>query len=327
MAALPAATALGITFPCSRPPSELIGFAVEAERAGYDELWIIEDCFWAGGVGAAAAALARTERIRVGIGILPAVMRNAATTAMEISGLAGLFPGRVDVGLGHGVGTWMQQIGAKPASPLTALREHLVAVRALLAGQEVTTHGRYVALDAVRLGHVPASVPPILTGVRGPKSLRLAGESADGTVLAEPAAPAYIREARRQIDAGRAGAERTDPYRLVAYNRISVADDDLAAIAAVRPVLAASIDPSQRAQLAPLGFGDELLDLAARTTDPAVLAAALPAEWVRELAIVGAPSTCAERIVETYAAGADSVVLVPLPGAEAETLQLARVLK
>ncbi len=317
---------LGITFPCKLPPAELVPFAVAAEERGFDELWIIEDCFWAGGVAVAATALAATTRIRVGIGILPAVMRNAAATAMEISGLAGLFPGRVDVGLGHGLPEWMGQIGARPASPLTALREHLDAVRALLTGAELTVAGRYVVLDRVRLAFPPARVPRILAGVRGPRSLQLSGESADGTVLAEPAAPAYVAWAREQIDAGRQAAGRTDPHRLVVYNWISVADDPAAARDAVRGTVAASIDPAQRAQLGPLPFADELLELAARSTG-AERAAAIPDAWLDELAIIGTPSTAAGRVAELRAAGADSVVLIPLPGAEHAALDLAAPLR
>lgn len=320
-------SALGITFPCTRAPVELAGFAVEAEQQGFDELWIIEDCFFAGGVASAATALARTERIRVGIGILPAVMRNAATAAMEISALAGLFPGRVDVGIGHGVGSWMRRIGALPASPLTALREHLVAIRALLAGDEVTVDGRYVSLDAVRLAFPPTHVPRVLAGVRGPRSLQLSGAVADGTILAEPAAPAYLRAARDQIDCGRAAGGRRDQHRVVAYNRISVAADDASALAAARPVVAAAVDPLQHAQLTPLAFGAELLDLATQPPAADDLAATMPAAWVRELAIVGTPSAAAARIGELREAGADSVVLIPLAGAEAATLALPSLLR
>ena len=56
-------------------------------------------------------ALAVTERLAVGIGILPAVARNPAITAMELATLAGLAPGRVVAGIGHGVQEWMAQVG------------------------------------------------------------------------------------------------------------------------------------------------------------------------------------------------------------------------
>ncbi len=54
---------------------------------------MIEDCFYTAGISLAATALARSESLTVGIGILPAVARNPAVTAMEIATLAQLHPG------------------------------------------------------------------------------------------------------------------------------------------------------------------------------------------------------------------------------------------
>ena len=47
-----------------------------------DELWLIEDCFYTTAPPLAAAALAVTEELRIGLGILPARARTAAITAM-----------------------------------------------------------------------------------------------------------------------------------------------------------------------------------------------------------------------------------------------------
>jgi alkanesulfonate monooxygenase SsuD/methylene tetrahydromethanopterin reductase-like flavin-dependent oxidoreductase (luciferase family) len=182
---------------CSLEPELLRSSAGGVEELGYDELWIVEDCFYAGGIASAATALAATERITVGLGILPAVLRNPAATAMELAALACLHPGRVVPGLGHGVAAWMRQVGALPPSQLAALGETISAVRALLAGQTVTAHGAHVHLDEVRLDHPPRSAPPVLAGVRGPRSLRLCGRLADGTILTELSSPGYVRWARR----------------------------------------------------------------------------------------------------------------------------------
>ncbi len=66
--------------------------------------------------------LAATSRITVAIGLLPVPLRNVALTAMEISALARLFPGRITAGVGHGVQDWMGQVGARAGSPMTLLR-------------------------------------------------------------------------------------------------------------------------------------------------------------------------------------------------------------
>ena len=94
----------------SRWPARAVReFAPALEAGGVDQMWFIEDCFYTAGISLAATALALTERLQVGIGILPAVARNPAVTAMEIATLAELAPGRLLAGIGHGVQEWMEQ--------------------------------------------------------------------------------------------------------------------------------------------------------------------------------------------------------------------------
>ncbi|HRD62784.1 MAG TPA: LLM class flavin-dependent oxidoreductase, partial [Nocardioides sp.] len=152
-------TSIGVVFRPQLPPEELRGAVEAAEAAGIGELWLWEDCFLEGGLTAAAAALAWSERITVGIGLLPVPFRNPALAAMEIATLARLFPGRLTVALGHGVQEWMHQVGAGVDSPMTLLREHVSAVQALLRGDEVDVRGRYVSLDRVRLDWPPDPAP------------------------------------------------------------------------------------------------------------------------------------------------------------------------
>ena len=179
MAASTSVPALGITYVPYLPPEHLRDLVVTAEASGLDEVWVWEDCFKQSGLAAAAAALAWTSRIRVGIGLLPVPLRNVALTAMEIATLARLFPGRLIPGIGHGVQPWMGQAGAQVSSPLTLLREYATALRSLLAGEEVTVDGRYVRLDGVRLEWPPEVIPPLGVGGAGPRSVSLAGEVGD----------------------------------------------------------------------------------------------------------------------------------------------------
>jgi alkanesulfonate monooxygenase SsuD/methylene tetrahydromethanopterin reductase-like flavin-dependent oxidoreductase (luciferase family) len=57
-------TVHGVIFRPTQPPERLRPTARAAEAAGIDELWLWEDCFEQGGVAAAAAVLASTERLR-----------------------------------------------------------------------------------------------------------------------------------------------------------------------------------------------------------------------------------------------------------------------
>jgi alkanesulfonate monooxygenase SsuD/methylene tetrahydromethanopterin reductase-like flavin-dependent oxidoreductase (luciferase family) len=193
---------LGVIFLPQLPPERLRDVAVVADEAGLEELWLWEDCFSESGLVTASAVLAWTSRLRVGIGLLPVPLRNVALTAMEVATLERLFPGRATVGIGHGVQSWMGQVGARVRSPLTLLREYLVALRSLLAGEEVSTQGRYVQLDRVVLDWAPPLPFPVYAGAEGPLSLRLSGEFANGTIITAGNSPEDVRRARELIAEG-----------------------------------------------------------------------------------------------------------------------------
>ena len=302
---------VGVMFRRENAPETLPDYARRAEELGFRELWVVEDCFFGSGVASAAVALACTSSIRVGLGIIPAVSRNAAFIAMEVATLARLYPGRFLPGIGHGVADWMRQIGAFPTSQLAALGETAEVARRLLAGDEVTFQGKHVSLDQVKLVFPPQQVPPILLGVRGPKSLVTSGRSADGTVLAELASPAYVRWAREQIklgqmEAGREGA----PHQVVVYMLCAVDDDGDAARDRLRPLIADLLSYGQGDYVRPLGIEGDIQSLLA-DGGRENLRREMPDAWIEQMAVVGTASECAASIRRLVEAGADSVVLVP----------------
>jgi alkanesulfonate monooxygenase SsuD/methylene tetrahydromethanopterin reductase-like flavin-dependent oxidoreductase (luciferase family) len=191
----------------STPPSRIIPLARAVEAAGIEEIWLWEDCFQTGGISSASAILSATDHVRVGIGVMPTPLRNVALTAMEIATVDGMFPGRLIPGIGHGVQSWMAQVGGKAASPLTLMREYSTALRALLAGERVTTSGRYVSLDDVALDWPPARPVPVPVAATGPRSLRLAGEVGDGVVLEGSVGLTGLPAVLERIAEGRAAAD------------------------------------------------------------------------------------------------------------------------
>lgn len=200
---------IGVMYDRDWAPEELPGFARRAEALGVDDLWVVEDLGWNGGVSAAAVALGATERVRVGIGIAPAPLRSPALLAMELATLARVFPGRLVAGIGHGVPEWMAQAGVAARSPLALLEETITSVRALLRGEPVELEGREVRLDGVRLVHPPVEVPPVVAGVVRPRSLELSGRVADGTVITEGHGPADLEHARALIAKGGGASEHS----------------------------------------------------------------------------------------------------------------------
>ena len=175
---------LGFAFTPALPPERLRPVARAVEAAGLDELWVWEDLYTESGIASAALALASTERITVGIGLLPVPLRNVALTAMELATLERAIPGRLIAGIGHGVLPWMAAVGARVESPVTLLREYADALRRLLDGETVTVEGRYVHLEAARLGWPPERRLPLMIGGGGPVTQRLAVELGDGLLLA-----------------------------------------------------------------------------------------------------------------------------------------------
>ncbi len=227
---------VGVVFRPQQPPEELEAVVRFADEAGVPELWLWEDCFLEGGLTTATAALAWSNGLRVGIGLLPVPLRNPAVLAMELATLERLWPGRVLPTLGHGVLDWMTQVGAGVDSPMTLLREHVEAVRDLLEGRRVDTAGRYVRLDGVALDWPPAIRPPLLVGARGARTIRLAGEVGDGVLLDSVTDPQTVRRARELVDEARARSGRPDRAVVAAYTQVDPAEKavDLAKLVADR---------------------------------------------------------------------------------------------
>jgi alkanesulfonate monooxygenase SsuD/methylene tetrahydromethanopterin reductase-like flavin-dependent oxidoreductase (luciferase family) len=261
------------------PVTELPATARAVEAAGFDELWFAEDCFLHGGLTAAATALAVTERLKVGVGLLPAAVRNPAIAAMEIATLGALYPGRVEVAFGHGVEAWMRQIGARPPDRLVALEEVVRATRALLHGETVTTEGAFVRLRDVRLESPPDPPPPVLVGTTGERGIAIAARSADGLVVPEGASEAALEWAKGRLGDG----------ALVAYTWLGAREE-------LWPVVRAWRDG---------GLYPGLLERAGELDGPG-------SEALGRLAVTGTAEECAAAVRRRAEAGAAAVVLMPV---------------
>lgn len=315
---------VGLVLGSHVPPEQLQSTARLAERLDFGELWFAEDYFFTGGVSGAAAALAATNEIPVGLGIVSALVRHPALLAMEIATLSRIYPGRLRPGIGLGVPHWLRQMGLYPASPLGAVRDCVIAVRRLLDGEEVTVAEGAYLFDRVKLSHPAIDWVPLFLGVIGPKMLQLSGAVANGTVLSVGASPAYVRWARQQIGAGAASAGRTDHHQVTSFAIFSVDRNSRRAREAARaPVAFYLAAGGANALTDAYGISDELTEMLARGGS-GLLEREMPDRWVEDLAIAGDPEECAAGVRAHLGAGADSVALFPMPVERAtELVELA----
>jgi probable F420-dependent oxidoreductase len=153
-----------------------------AEQAGYDDAWLAD----AGGIDAltlAAIVLDRTERIRVGIAVVPAYTRTPAVLAATVATLADLAPGRFALGLGTSseamINGWH---GLTLERPVARMRETLALLRGIFAGERTSFTGQTLRSTGYRQPALATPVPILLAALR-PRMTELAVTAADGIIL------------------------------------------------------------------------------------------------------------------------------------------------
>ncbi len=302
------------------PIREAIEYVRYAEDRGFEAVWQAESRLVREATVPMAAFLAETARIKVGAGVVNNWTRNPALLASTFSTLDDLGPGRVILGLGAWWDPLAAKVGIERRRPLTAIRETVEAVRALLADETVTYHGDFVHLDGVELDYVhqerrPKEVP-IYIGATGMKMMELAGEIADGVLLNYLVPPTYNAQAMEALERGAARAGRSiddlDRPQLVVC---SVSDDRQAALDRAR-LLATQYLGQQPHIMKASGVPMALLDeIGAMLTWPAthqqVVAASrlVPDDIVQMITASGTPDECRAAVAEYIAAGCTCPIL------------------
>jgi 5,10-methylenetetrahydromethanopterin reductase len=157
---------------------------VLAEDLGYHRAWVYDSPALYHDVWMTLARAAeRTERIGLGPGVLVPSLRHPMVSAAAIATLVDLAPGRVAVAIGAGF-TGRHVLGQKPMR-WTDVRAHVVAIRALLRGEETEWDGKTVRMvHPAGFGAARPIDVPIYLGADGPKGSAVAAEVGDGTFAA-----------------------------------------------------------------------------------------------------------------------------------------------
>ncbi|MDA4111076.1 MAG: LLM class flavin-dependent oxidoreductase [Thaumarchaeota archaeon] len=188
-----------LAFGISIEPNWSVNFsrevAVLSEKLGFDNVWVPD-----GGpmppysdpIVTLSAIASDTSRIKLGSSILNFYTRNPALLASAFMALSDLgtggkkaCPQRAILGIGIGSDYNVAKFGiTERKGVVDELREAIESIRELFEGKEVTVRTDAFVIDDVSLSKSAKKIP-IYVGAGSPKSLRLAGEIADGVILTD----------------------------------------------------------------------------------------------------------------------------------------------
>ena len=181
-----------------------------ADRAGVDVIGLPDSPALVRELYVVAALCAeRTSRARIMTSVTNPLSRDPSVTASCLLTLEEVAPGRVACGIGTGDSA-LWGVGLRPAT-VAQLRDYIVAVKALLRGEEAHYQGRRFRMQWTDL---PAGADiPVVVPVSGPKVLRMACEVSDGMLLSMGFGPHNVDYVRRLVEEGCEAAGR-DPGEL-----------------------------------------------------------------------------------------------------------------
>jgi 5,10-methylenetetrahydromethanopterin reductase len=295
----------GVAFWNDLSCQELVGLGQQADRLGFDSIWLAESYHYRSAPPLAGALAATTRRIKIGLGVLPTHTRHPGLLAMEAATLDELSGGRLLLGLG--AATKAAALHGVAVGPLAVMRESLGIVRRLLAGERVTLTGKAWSLENAVLG-VPARADlPIYVGTfpYSPQMLKLSGGLADGVILVW-CNPAAVRRACELVAEGAHAAQRSpSTVDIAAYLLISVDPDPARARDACRPVIASYAPRHVRWVEGGLVTAAELEPVLAAMQRGGLEAGAraVTDHLVDKIAIAGDPRYCVDRLREFASAG------------------------
>ena len=316
-------TRLAIYLQDAHSIDEAIEYTQYAESNGFEAVWQADSRLVRDAVVPMAAFAAKTERIKIGSGVVDCWTRNPARLASTFSTLDDLAPGRIILGIGAWWDPLASKVGIERKKPLAVMREVVTSVRSLLADETVTFSGDFVQLDGVELDYVyqerrPKEVP-IYIGATGMKMLELSGEIADGVVLNYLVSPEYNKRAMEHLEIGASKAGRSidqiDRPQLVVC---SLAEDRKEALDGARLMVTQYLGQQPHIMKAS-GVPEELLDEIGRVltwpaTHEQVEAASklVPDEVVQMICAAGTPDEVREKVAQYMEDGCTCPILYPL---------------
>ena len=291
----------------------------EAERLGYESAYVTHIAGRDSQTVLAAYAT-RTEKIKLGTGVLPIYSRSPVATAQIAATVDELAGGRLILGLGvsHRV-TVENWYGQTIDKPVPEMREYAGTVRAILRGEPPPQDNRKFRTSFRFMGYEARPDFPVYVAALSPAMLRLAGEIGDGVIL-WLCNPDYIRQVVvPEVTKGRERAGKPlDGFDIVAAVPSAVTDEPEAARAKLRKDLIPYFSlPFYRAMIERSGFEDDVagFDAGMREGDPETAAAAISDRFLKTLTAIGDANEAVSSVERYLEAGTTS----PCIGSVAKT--------
>ncbi|HLG70136.1 MAG TPA: LLM class flavin-dependent oxidoreductase [Chloroflexota bacterium] len=218
---------------------DIIRFAQESARLGYERFWLTEE---SGKEAFALLALLSREAPDIALGTsivnfysrTPTLLAMATRTIWELSG------GRFALGLGTGgIGFMVRGHGTGIPRPIARARESLRIIRGLLTEKRFSYEGEWFQVKDFHLREGPIGEHvPIYLAALGPQMVRLAAKEFDGFIMNWPTAEA-VAEYRGIVEKAAAEGGRDPAQVKILSLTMTVADpNDSTSIDAMRRGLA-----------------------------------------------------------------------------------------
>jgi F420-dependent oxidoreductase-like protein len=308
---------------------EQIELVRDAESAGFDSVWAAE-AYGSDAATVLAWIAAQTERIKIGSAIFQMPARSPAMTAMTAATLDHISDGRVIIGIGSSGPQVAEGWHGQPfARQLRRTREYVEILRRALARERLEYDGEMYELPLpdgpgkalkLMIGTVQEQIP-IYVAAMGPKNTKLVGEIADGW-LPLFFSPEHVQEAKTLLEEGAARAGRDlNGFDIAPSVQVRIDDDEERARDSVRHLIALYVGGMgsreqnfYNALVQRYGFEEaakEVQDLYLEGKKDEA-AAALPAELIDTITLVGPKEKIAERLSVYRDAGVGTLIVTPV---------------
>ena len=304
-----------------------VTFVQEAEKLGVDMVWTAE-AWGQDAVSPLAFLAAKTERIRLGTGIMQISARTPSMTAMTALTMAEITNDRFVLGLGASGPQVVEGLQGRPfKAPLTRMKETVDILKMAFAGEKIRYDGKYHQLPlpggegkALRLSQPANTNIPIYLATLGPNSLVYTGVAADGwlgTSFTPDHADAHLEYLR---EGAKSAGRSLNDIDIQAGGIAAFGDDMDSLIAPLKPAVAFTLGAMGSAKtnfyndaFKRSGFEEAAIavqDLwVAHRREEAI--AAVPDEMVRQANILGDEATVKARLQTYKAAGVNTLRVQP----------------